>query len=344
MTTATSTNSSVPIAGDTGAAILARLEAMQAQLTYLTEQQRRQEERLAEAVADATTLAKVAMLAATERLDALERDGTLDKLRELAAVGKQALAGFSAGDVRELRASIVSILEAVRALTQPSLMAMATDAAAALEHAGDTKPIGIFGVVKATRDDDVQKGMAVMFEVLRRVGHAASAASARQRELDGKRAKLNEVLGAKRRKITGVERPRALPAPAAAPAAARPAAAPAKPMPAASCAAPAKPMPAATVIDGVAFSADGHLVDANAWTRDLAANLAALAGVPLTEAHWKLIDVARADFFASGVSPNIRRLTELAGVTTKDIYQLFPRAPGRTLAKIAGLPKPAGCL
>jgi sulfur relay (sulfurtransferase) DsrC/TusE family protein len=31
-------------------------------------------------------------------------------------------------------------------------------------------------------------------------------------------------------------------------------------------------------------------------------------------------------------------------VTTKELYVLFPRAPGRTIASIAGLPKPAGCL
>jgi sulfur relay (sulfurtransferase) DsrC/TusE family protein len=34
----------------------------------------------------------------------------------------------------------------------------------------------------------------------------------------------------------------------------------------------------------------------------------------------------------------------VASVATKDLYALFPKAPGRTIAKIAGLPKPAGCL
>ena len=64
----------------------------------------------------------------------------------------------------------------------------------------------------------------------------------------------------------------------------------------------------------------------------------------MTDAHWVLVDAARADFEATRVSPNIRRLTQVSGVATKDVYALFPKAPGRTLAKIAGLPKPAGCL
>lgn len=324
------------LSADLGARVLDKLEAIDAQLRSLSERQRQQEDRSTELWADATALAKVAMTATTERLDALERDGTLGKVRELASVAQEALAGFSAADVRELRSSIVAILEAVRALTQPAVLAVAADAAGAIEHAAEVKPIGIFGVVKATRDDDVQKGMAVLFEIMRRIGHAASAASTRDQALADKRARLNEVLGAKRRKVLGVERPKALPA-------GRPAPAP-KAAPAASCAAPTPPKPVATVIDGVAFSADGHLADPAAWTRDLASNLAALSGLALTEAHWKLLEAARAEFTASGVSPNIRRLTEVAGLTTRDIYQLFPKAPGRTLAKIAGLPKPAGCL
>jgi tRNA 2-thiouridine synthesizing protein E len=31
-------------------------------------------------------------------------------------------------------------------------------------------------------------------------------------------------------------------------------------------------------------------------------------------------------------------------MTTKDLYSLFPRAPARTAARIAGLPRPAGCI
>ena len=94
----------------------------------------------------------------------------------------------------------------------------------------------------------------------------------------------------------------------------------------------------------VAFTADGNLVDAAAWTRGLAAALADAERVALTDAHWAVLEAARADFAATGSSPNIRRLTQVAGVSTKDLYVLFPRAPGRTIAKIAGLPKPAGCL
>ncbi|MDX2014742.1 MAG: TusE/DsrC/DsvC family sulfur relay protein [Myxococcaceae bacterium] len=47
---------------------------------------------------------------------------------------------------------------------------------------------------------------------------------------------------------------------------------------------------------------------------------------------------------AAKASPNIRRITQGTTLTTKDVYALFPKAPARTVSKIAGLPKPAGCL
>ncbi len=173
----------------------------------------------------------------------------------------------------------------------------------------EVEPIGMLGVARAMRkDEDVRKGLAIFIEVLRRIGQRADDAA--PKALDQK-ARLAAMLGPRR------ARPQ-LPAPTAPPAA--PARAPA-------CATPAP-----------ASSADP------AWSRDKAAQLAAAQGIALTDAHWAVIEAARTDFAASQVSPNIRRLTQIAGVTTKDLYALFPKAPGRAIAAIAGLPKPAGCL
>nr|HPH67710.1 TusE/DsrC/DsvC family sulfur relay protein [Kofleriaceae bacterium] len=112
---------------------------------------------------------------------------------------------------------------------------------------------------------------------------------------------------------------------------------------AAACSTP-KPAAQGAVIDGIAYSADGHLMDASVWTRELGATLAHVQGLTLTDAHLTVLDAARADFATTKQSPNIRRLTQVTGMSTKDLYTLFPKAPGRTIAKVAGLPKPAGCL
>lgn len=315
------------------ALIAARLDALTAQVARLAERPR-QDDLYDELV----PVMRAMMGSAMGRLDALERDGTLAFVRELGGVGQKVLASFSAADVRQLGDAVVTILETVRTLTQPDVMRVAADAGEAIQHADSAKPMGLFGMMRATKDDDVQRGMAVMMEVLRRVGHGVNAMAAKQQHADDKKAKLAEILGPRRRrKALGTERaapPKALPAP--------PAVRPAPPAPA--CAVPARPGQVAAVVDGVAFTADGNLVDAAAWTRGLATALADAERVGLTDAHWAVLDAARADFAATGSSPNIRRLTQVAGVSTKDLYVLFPRAPGRTIAKIAGLPKPAGCL
>ncbi len=315
------------------AMIAERLDALTAQVARLAERPRQDD-----LYDELAPVLRVVMGSAIGRLDALERDGTLAFVRELGGVGQKVLANFSAADVRQLGDAVVMILETVRTLTQPDVMRVAADAGEAIQHADTAKPMGLFGMMRATKDDDVQRGMAVMMEVLRRIGHGVNAMAAKQQHADDKKAKLAEILGPKRqRKVLGTERaapPKALPA--------APVVKAAPPAPA--CAVPSKPGQIAAVIDGVAFTADGNLVDAAAWTRGLAAALADAERVALTDAHWAVLDAARADFAATGSSPNIRRLTQVAGVSTKDLYVLFPRAPGRTIAKIAGLPKPAGCL
>jgi tRNA 2-thiouridine synthesizing protein E len=207
----------------------------------------------------------------------------------------------------------------------------------------------MFGMVRATKHEDVQKGMALLVEVLKRIGHGANELAAKHQKNADKKARLAEILGPRRsKKLLGVERPRLPPGESERIVASeRRAAKPTREKPVASahgCAVPSKPAQAATVIDGIAYSADGHMVDAGAWTRPIAEAIAQMQGVTMTDAHWTVIDAARADFAATAASPNIRRLTQITSFTTKDLYALFPKAPARTIAKIAGLPKPAGCL
>jgi tRNA 2-thiouridine synthesizing protein E len=49
-------------------------------------------------------------------------------------------------------------------------------------------------------------------------------------------------------------------------------------------------------------------------------------------------------FMEDGDAPSIRRLTKESGVDTKSLYKLFPKGPAKKAAKIAGLPKPKGCI
>jgi tRNA 2-thiouridine synthesizing protein E len=64
----------------------------------------------------------------------------------------------------------------------------------------------------------------------------------------------------------------------------------------------------------------------------------------LNELHWKVIEFSRTDFAEKGEAPSLRRITQAGGVSTKELYQLFPKGPAKKVAKIAGLGKPTGCI
>ena len=98
------------------------------------------------------------------------------------------------------------------------------------------------------------------------------------------------------------------------------------------------------ILAGVVFDKDGFMVDANAWTPEIAKALAAREGIELTDRHWVVLNYCRAEFKAKGEAPTLRGITKNTDVNTKELYQLFPGGPGKLAAKVAGLKKPTGCI
>jgi TusE/DsrC/DsvC family sulfur relay protein len=93
------------------------------------------------------------------------------------------------------------------------------------------------------------------------------------------------------------------------------------------------------------LDADGHLAHMSDWDQNLAVALAQEEGiVRLTDRHWLVINFMRKEFQEKGDAPSIRKLTKESGVATKELYELFPKGPAKKAAKIAGLPKPKGCI
>ena len=64
----------------------------------------------------------------------------------------------------------------------------------------------------------------------------------------------------------------------------------------------------------------------------------------LTPRHWQVIRFMRAQYQATGTGPTVRVLGKTSDVTVKELYQLFPKGPVKTAAKMAGVPKPRGCI
>lgn len=104
---------------------------------------------------------------------------------------------------------------------------------------------------------------------------------------------------------------------------------------------------AIVVMDGLTVDVDedGFLQQPDCWNEALAAAIAKVEDVPdLTEDHWKVINYLR-DYYAQfGIAPMIRKLCKDTGFPLKEIYELFPSGPAKGACKIAGLPKPTGCV
>ena len=95
----------------------------------------------------------------------------------------------------------------------------------------------------------------------------------------------------------------------------------------------------------VAVNDEGFLLDPDAWTEDLAEEIAREAGIgELTDRHWQVIRFMRHEYQTKGTGPTVRVLGKASGVSIKELYQLFPKGPAKIAAKIAGIPKPRGCI
>lgn len=90
---------------------------------------------------------------------------------------------------------------------------------------------------------------------------------------------------------------------------------------------------------------EGFMTNPADWTKEIAVEIAKEEGIAeLTDAHWKVIEFCRQNAATTGKAPTLRTITNGAGVSTKDLFTLFPKGPAKKVAKIAGLGKPEGCV
>jgi dissimilatory sulfite reductase related protein len=106
-------------------------------------------------------------------------------------------------------------------------------------------------------------------------------------------------------------------------------------------------------VDGKTIEHDeeGYLVDITVWNEALGAMIAEKEGIPMTPEHWEVVNFLREYYTEYQIAPAIRVLTKAITKrlgaekgSNKYLYQLFPYGPAKQACKIAGLPKPTGCV
>lgn len=90
---------------------------------------------------------------------------------------------------------------------------------------------------------------------------------------------------------------------------------------------------------------EGFLKQISNWTRETAYELAERNNLsPLTADHWRIIDFVRGYYLVHGEGPPIVKIGKAIGMSAAEICALFPCGIARGAYRLAGLPRPSGCL
>ena len=96
---------------------------------------------------------------------------------------------------------------------------------------------------------------------------------------------------------------------------------------------------------------EGYLSNLSDWTEEIANEIAKTENVELSPNHWEVVNFLREYYTEYQIAPAVRVLTKAIGKklgadkgNSKYLYELFPYGPAKQACKIAGLPKPTGCV
>jgi len=90
---------------------------------------------------------------------------------------------------------------------------------------------------------------------------------------------------------------------------------------------------------------DGFIQEPERWSKEVAEDIAKTEDAyPMDDDRWKVVNYLRNYYLEYEIAPPVRMLTKQTGFDLKRIYQLFPGGPAKGACKIAGLPKPTGCV
>ena len=105
--------------------------------------------------------------------------------------------------------------------------------------------------------------------------------------------------------------------------------------------------------NGAVVEADeeGYIQDISLWTPELAVLIAKDENIDMSDDHWEVVNFLREYYEEYQIAPAVRVLTKAIKKSlgpdkgnSKYLYELFPYGPAKQACKIAGLPKPTGCI
>ena len=100
-------------------------------------------------------------------------------------------------------------------------------------------------------------------------------------------------------------------------------------------------------LSGRTFTVDqeGFMEKPEEWDEEVAKAFATTEGIEeMTDEHWAIVRFIREYWLEHDTAPMVRKLCQASGVNLRQMYKLFPSGPAKGACKVAGLPKPDGCV
>lgn len=101
----------------------------------------------------------------------------------------------------------------------------------------------------------------------------------------------------------------------------------------------------------IAADEEGYITEISLWNKDLAELIAQDENIDMSDDHWEVVNFLRSYYEEYQIAPAVRVLTKAIKKSlgpekgnSKYLYELFPYGPAKQACKIAGLPKPTGCI
>lgn len=95
----------------------------------------------------------------------------------------------------------------------------------------------------------------------------------------------------------------------------------------------------------IEFDKEGFITDPALWDDTVASAIAREEGIDeMSEKHWGVVNFIREYWKEHDLAPPVRMICKEVGVSVRDIYKLFSSGPARGACRVAGLPKPDGCV
>lgn len=90
---------------------------------------------------------------------------------------------------------------------------------------------------------------------------------------------------------------------------------------------------------------NGFLVEPQRWSRLVAEAIARDEGIAeMSESHWAVVNFIRGHWEKNDLAPPVRLVCTETKLGVREIYRLFRSGPAKGACRIAGLPRPDGCV